>query len=179
MNNETNKICPYCAEQIKASAKVCPRCQQWLTGCSLRNPTVFIGSVCLCGLISVFVAHLLFERLLQPLRQPGTDFSAYRDSISVIESRMNLEKGEKESWVNVVAVITNKSELAWKEVEMDTRFFNKAGTMIDAQTGPQRGTILPHSELAFRIILRPSLELAEYDSYKIYVRSAKDARTRF
>ncbi len=179
MNTETNKICPYCAEQIKASAKICPRCQQWLTTCSLRNPTVFIGSVCLCGLISLFVAHLHFQRLLEPLRQAGIDFSAYRDSISVIESRMNLEKGDKESSVNVVAVITNKSVLAWKEVEMDTRFFDKTGTMIDAQTVVQRWTILPHSELAFRIKITPSRDMSEYDSYKIYVRSAKDARVRF
>lgn len=179
MNTKSEKTCPYCAEQIKASAKVCPRCQQWLTTYSLRNPTVFIGSVCLCALISLFVAFLLFQRLFERLLQPGIDFSSYRDSISVIESRMNLEKGDKESSVNVVAVITNKSELAWKEIEMDTRFFDKTGTMIDAQTVPQRWTILPHSELAFRIRITTSRELSEYDSYKIYVRSAKDARDRF
>lgn len=120
-----------------------------------------------------------FFVFLQRMFDPGIDFSPYRDSISIVESRMNIQADGKQPMVNVVGLLTNKSEVAWKVVQMDLRFFDKSGSLIDANVGWSRGIIFQHGEVAFRIRTQPSHPLADYDSYKIYVGSARDASSRW
>src|ERR1035437_3057991 len=91
MSEENSKVCPYCAEQIKVTAKICPWCRQWLSMYSLRNPAVSAMVFFLCLLIFIVSFLAFFQRLLKP----GVDFSPYRDSISVVESRMNLQDDDK------------------------------------------------------------------------------------
>lgn len=170
-----NKACPYCAEQVSSNAKICPHCRQWLSAYSLRNPALAVILSCTFGLICVIGVLIFFQRLTNQ----GRDFSPYRNSISVVESRMRLQADEKSPFVNVVVVLTNKSELAWKDVQMDLRFYNAAGTLIDAVAYVSRGEIYPNGELAFRIKNPPNHPLSDYDSYKIFVRSARDARAHF
>jgi hypothetical protein len=129
----------------------------------------------LCLLIFIVGVLAFVQRILKP----GVDFSPYRDSISIIESRMNLQDDDKKPMVNVVVIVTNKSEVAWKDVQTEVRYFDKAGTLIDAGTGWGHGVIYPHGDMAFRIGTQPSHPLSEYDSYKIYVRAARDARSHF
>jgi hypothetical protein len=169
-----SKVCPYCAEQVNNAARICPRCRQWLSIFSWRNPAVSVFVVCFCGL-GCLIGFLVF---LQRLLDPGIDFSPYRDSISVVESRMNLQANDKQPIVNVVVLLTNKTDLAWKDVQMDLRFYDKTGTFIDADVGWGRGVIFPHGELAFRIRTQPSHPLSDYEAYKIYVRSARDVHAR-
>jgi len=127
-------------------------------------------------LVIVAVGFFIF---LQRLMAPGIDFSPYRDDISVVESRMNFQTNDAGPWVNVVVVLTNKSNIAWKDMQMDLRFYNTSGTLIDATEHWGRGVIYPKGEMALRIKDQPSHGLAEYDSYKIFVRSARDARAHF
>lgn len=136
---------------------------------------MFLASFCSLALVFIVGFLLLFHKILNP----GKDFSRYRETISVVESHMNFESDDKDPSVNVVVVLTNKSEFAWKDVQLDLRFYNAAGTMIDAMPYWSRGEIDPNEELAFRIRNHPSHPLSDYDSYKIFVRSARDARARF
>ena len=175
MSEGISKICPYCAERINAAAKICPWCRQWLSVFSLRNPAVFT-----VVFYSFFlVCAIGFLAFLQRVVKPGVDFSPYRDSIPIVESRMNLQADDKQPMVNVVVVVTNKSDLAWKNVQLDTRFYDKAGVLIDAREYTDSSMILSHGELAFRIRLQPSHALSDYNSYQIYVRAARDARSHF
>lgn len=175
MNDEATKTCRYCAEQIKATAKVCPRCRQWLPGFSLRNPAILIFALCLWCFICFVVMATFFKQLVNP----GVDFSAYRNSISVVDSRMTFGMENKEPVIYVVTVITNKSDLVWKGVELDARFFDKTGTLIDAQAWCDNLPIWPHGDSAFRIRVKPSHDLSDYQSYKLFVRSARDVHARF
>jgi hypothetical protein len=175
MAEENSKVCPYCAEPIKVAAKICPWCRQWLSTYSLRNPAVFAAVFYLCMVIFTIGFLAFFQRLLKP----GVDFSPYRDSVSIVESRMNLSDNDKQPMVYVVVVVTNKSELSWKDVQTDVRFFDKAGILIDTGTDWGRGVIFPHGDLAFRIRTQPSHPLSEYESYKVYIRAARDARAHF
>ena len=170
-----NKTCPYCAEEVLPAAKVCPHCRNWLSIFSLRNPLA--GIVCFCIFFLILVIGLLtsMQRLLNPVR----NFSPYRDSISVVESRMNFQPDAHDPSIYVVVVLTNKSELAWKNPQLDLRFFNQAGVFIDANSYSGGGVVQPHGDMAVRVKCRPCHPIAEYDSCKILVRSAVDPISRF
>ena len=169
------KICPYCAEQINAAAKVCPRCRQWLSIYSLRNPAAFMGVFCLC----ILVFWVGTQMQLQKLFNSGLDFSPYRDGIAVVESRMNIKDAGKDSSVYVVALITNRTEITWKEVQLEVRFFSKTGNLIDARTSWANTPIFPHGDSAVNIKVLPGRPLSDYESYKIFVRYARGVHAHF
>lgn len=171
------RICPYCAEEIQATAKVCPHCRNWLVFLSLKNPAVFL--ICFCFFFLVLIVGFL--AFVRGMFNPGMDFSPYRDSISVVESRMNSQPDEYGSGtvICVVVVLTNKCELSWKNPQLDLRFYNQSGTLIDANTYTGNGLIHPNGELALRVRIHPCRALSEYDSCKVFVRSAADWRRRF
>ena len=98
-------------------------------------------------------------------------------SLSVVASRMNFGTADNKPMVYVICVITNKTDMAWKDLEVDARFFNKTGTLIDAHTYHDSSTILPHDEMALRMGTTPFDSLSDYETYKIYIRSARDARS--
>jgi hypothetical protein len=78
-----------------------------------------------------------------------------------------------------VVVLTNKCEVAWKNPQLDLRFYNQKGEMVDAASPTTSGVIYPSGELAVRAKVRPSHEIGEYTSFKVFVRSAVDPRVRF
>jgi len=92
---------------------------------------------------------------------------------------MNFNKDEKEPRGFVVVVITNKSEIAWKDVELDTRLFDQAGVMLDACTYEDSSIILPHDELSLRIPFALYKPVADYAGHKVYVRAARDSHAPF
>ncbi len=170
-----NRICPYCAETVKAEAKVCPKCRQWLTFYSIMNPAMFILAFSLC-LLAVGAGFLL---IFKRLTDPGVSYEHFPGSLSIVESRMNLKNDKYGQHVSVVCVVTNKSELAWDRVQIEARFFDKGGGLIDAESEYHYGIILPHDEVAFRVSNTAYHDLGDYDSYKVFVRGARDARSHF
>lgn len=175
MTEQPSRVCPYCAEQIKPAAKICPHCRQWLKLLSLQNPVTFMVGFYFCIVVLTLGFLIWFGRLVDS----GMDFTPYRDGISVVESRMNFQESGKDASVYVVGVMTNQTAFAWKRVQLDVRFYDRAGKLIDGRMYLDGSTILSHSESAFRISTHPSHPLSDYDSYKIFVRYGQDARAHF
>jgi hypothetical protein len=171
-----NNTCRYCAEEVKPAAKVCPHCRQWLSVLSLRNPTFSAVASALLGVVFIVGCLVTFNQMVKS----GTDFAPYRDSISVLESRINFQPDQNgEQMLYVVGVLTNQSHLPWRSPQLDLRFFNKAGTLIDAAYASASGIVYPNADLAFRVKSRPNHSTSEYDSCKLYVRWASDPHSRF
>ena len=169
------KPCPYCAEEAKSSAKVCPHCRIWLTIYSLRNPAV--AGVFACGFFLVLLVCLL--SFMHGLFGAGRDFAPYRDSFSVLETHLNFQSDEYGPAFYVVVVVTNKSDLSWKNPQLDLRFFNQEGKLIDALAYTGNGTIHSHEEMGLRVKSRPVHPQNEYASCKVFVRSGSDSNLRF
>lgn len=178
MKDENFKTCRYCAETISTKAKVCPHCRQWLTRLSLRNPTMLLGTICML----IALGMLSFDiDMHESFLGPGADFSPYKNQISITESHMIFGTNyyEKAPEVSVIAIVTNQTDLAWKEIPFDVRFFDKAGTLVDIGRGQYFDTLYPKSDGAVKIDAASHRPFADYNSYRIYIGSAHDPHSRF
>jgi hypothetical protein len=179
MSIDHNKICPYCAESIRAAAKVCPHCRQPLTFRSMRHPvTAFLVMLVPMLACVVFIATGVVYKL-DKILNPGPHYGELLSSLSVTESHMNHVQATNEQHIYLYGLITNRSEVAWQRVEFDCRFFDKNGALIDAQTGLSPWVVQPHDEAAFRVGINPSRPVGDYDSYKISVVWARNANGIF
>jgi hypothetical protein len=172
---EAEKICRYCAESIPAAAKICPRCRQWLTFCSFRNPLVsFVGIlVPFLGIMAVFLY------VIQNFMNPSPYYSDFKGSLQILQSNMNWVETSDGDHVFVTGVLTNQSQVAWKEPEFECRFFNSKGQMIDAATSLSYLTVVAGADSAFRVSVKPALESNAYSSFRISISNARNARSRF
>jgi predicted nucleic acid-binding Zn ribbon protein len=179
MNPELSRTCPFCAEAIPLAAKVCPRCRQWLKMRSFRHPitnfvVLILPLVLLCGLM----VSLLMNRL-DDIINPRPFFGDMPDSLRVIEASMNWVETTNGPRIYVVGMLTNQSSVAWKDLEIQCRFFDTNGVMVDAEYPSSRLTILPHGDAAFRGLATPSHAEADYHTLKATVSAARNARSRF
>lgn len=168
------KVCPHCAETIKAAAKVCPNCRYWQKRWSLQNPQVLAALWMAIWFAMTVCCGIVIDKLLGPKEQ----FATYRDEISVVTSQFSHRNSDSNMMNTVVGTLTNRSKFGWKDVGVETQFFDKSGKQIDAITvradDYHAVVILPHGEAAFKIEGRAARPEAEYDTYKVFVRWAKD-----
>lgn len=179
MNPEPSRTCPLCAEAIPLAAKVCPRCRQWLTMRSFRHP---VTNALIIGLPMVILFGSLVSVLVNRfdgIMNPRPFFGDMPDCLHVIESRMNWVETTNGPRIYVVGMLTNQSAIAWKDLEIQCRFFDTNGVMVDAEYPWSRLTILPHGDAAFRGVVTPGRAEAEYHALKATVSAARNARSRF
>lgn len=179
MNSTPKRICPFCAESINDVARICPRCRQWLTIKSFRNPTVGLFCIVIPLIASFVLVAIILLSGLDRLQNPKPNYSDLPDSLLVLESHMNWAMTQDELRIYIAGVFTNTSSAAWKDTEFDCRFFDANGVMIDAGTGFNRVTINPNDDAAFRISITPTAATNSYVSFKISVSHARNARSWF
>jgi hypothetical protein len=177
---EPTKVCPHCAETIKAAAVVCPHCRYWQKKWSLYNPKV-LGALGLILMTAYIVGVGIFT---DTVFGPKEQFAVYRNEITVVSSQPSHRistsgcDSNVNVYVTVVGTLTNHSNVSWKDVGVEAQFFDKAGKLFDAITVNadeyRSVTILPHGEAAFKIEGKAARPGSDYDAYKVIVRWAKD-----
>lgn len=109
---------------------------------------------------------------------PKEQFATYRDEIQVVDSQFSQRISGSNLWMTVVGTLTNSSDVGWKDVEVEARFFGKTGKMIDAITANADDyhgvVILPHGTAAFKIEGRAAQPASDYKTNQLKVRWAKD-----
>ena len=170
---EQTKVCPLCAETIKAAAKVCPYCRK-----SQRRLAFLtrydVGTI--AAIVFLLGAVFIFERICYPRRDFGLD----RNKIQVSNFDFAVERSRYYTNVVILGILTNGSEHAWNIEQFEVRFLDRDGKlaeMDDLSTGDF--TILPHSDHAFSEYLHRGEIFPRYASYRIGVLSAEDPRAPF
>ncbi len=132
MNPYGNRICPFCAEPIQPAAKVCPRCRQWLTMRSLRNPAILLWTHGgLLAAVSIAMGFLIL-RTMDRLQNPKPYYTDFPRALRVVESRMAWAQTKDGLRIYLTGILTNHSPVAWSGIEFDCRFFDAKGVMVDA-----------------------------------------------
>jgi hypothetical protein len=129
---------------------------------------LLIGGLVFCG------ALILFIRVVRPWE----DFTKHREEMVVSNSSVQFsDGGERGHYVTTLGTIKNNGSCAWKNVQVEVRYFNQAGKLIDVgvQFVPDV-VVQPHSESAFRVRTLADQVESAYASHQVIVRSAKDER---
>lgn len=177
-DTEQTKVCPLCAETIKAAAKVCPHCRHWQTRPILGNIQVLqsiVGAILgVCVILAIFGLGIFLNHLVGPKRS----FAPYQQRVKVVSSEISFQISNSNRMVSVVGVITNQTEFAWKNIGLEAQMFNQAGQLIDViQVGDPSYSgvvVMPHAEAAFKISSKATHPESDYASHKVAVGSGKD-----
>lgn len=164
---ETTKVCPLCAETIKAAAKVCPHCRKIQTRWFFINEydlTAVLSVIFFVG--AVFVAFKAFGE--------GRSFASSRDKVTVLSSQLSIDANHDYTNVVVSGIMTNASDYAWNLGRVEVQFLDAAGKVIDADASSIGSTVLSHSDHSFRLTLYSRNTIPNHASYKVLVRSASD-----
>ena len=175
------KTCKLCCREIDERARKCPYCrtfQDW-AHTTLVDPRVqaaVFGALLLC----LLVVMISLIHIFRDIAHREEDFADYRDQIQVLGSDMELGRDEDGATLCVVGTVRNNSDVAWNDIQIEVRFFDAEGKLIDATLGKRAlGTVLPGAEQVFKIELRPALPPERYASWKVSVGYARDASRSF
>lgn len=174
-DNEQTKICPLCAETIRAAAKVCPHCRrpQKRRFFISDHETHAIGAL-LFFIAAAFLALWFFTT--------GRRYSPEKHIITVLSAEFGVETtsyqtNEIETNVIVSGVLTNASEYSWKLTGFEVRFLDAAGKTVDVGKGGSEYLdliVLPHSDHAFHVSLFPMKTVPTHAGSMVTVTEASD-----
>jgi hypothetical protein len=122
------KVCPFCAETVKASARICPHCQSKLVRFARFRQEAAIGLVVLwlCAIFGAIIALLA-----PPDAREGRSFQRHRSDLSV--GRLAYESRSGKGKFQIAGYVTNAGGYAWRVAEVQVIFSNAEGGKIDVQ----------------------------------------------
>ena len=168
----TTKVCPACAEEIKAAAEICPFCRRHQTKLSFwKQPQAHL----ILLLFPVVVVGAMFW--LGSIFGPGRAFTPYQAQIVVVGPKMHFSHTATGDFISTIGFLRNNSPFDWKDLQLEVQYFDSAGNLTDTRTESFAFQRLPASAThAFRIRSQADKPEAAYASQKVFVRAAKDGR---
>jgi hypothetical protein len=101
----------------------------------------------------------------------------YSDQVSVADSKMVFGKHDGNPTVSVIGMLHNQSDMPLDDLHLEAQFFDKDGKLLDVGIHNGYSDTIPASgEAAFKVYVYAARPEEDYGSFKLFVRSAKDAR---
>jgi predicted nucleic acid-binding Zn ribbon protein len=179
MNGESKKACPFCAETIPMAAKICPRCRQWVSWRSLRNPVVGI-IIMLCAMLLVGGCVIFFfTHVFSRVFNPPPYYDEHIGSLQILQSKMFFKDTTNGPRIYITGILTNRSQIAWHDIEFECRFLGTNGSLIDAYTSRSFSTVQANDDGAFRVTVTPVKDFKEYANLKLSISNARNVKSPF
>jgi hypothetical protein len=148
-SDQNVKVCPLCAEPIKAAAKVCPFCCGAQTRLAYWRPYLGLGFSAL--LLLAFVGLGCFWLFPDAFRSEGRSYAPYRAQLVVARTSLERDQRKPESWLS--GYITNTGNYPWRVQELEVRFMAGEGKLVDVchPEISEMFVVQPRQERAFRV----------------------------
>ncbi len=174
------KVCPLCAETIKAAAKVCPHCQSRQGRFAILKGEI-AGTLVLLALLAI-VAFLL-DRIFSDESDWNlyTGFALHRQDLQVVRTALGPGPRQSEYWL--MGYVTNRGERPWRVHELEVRLQDPQGHLVDVRH-PELGkeeafVVQPGQEHAFRVTLDTLTRTNALNVSNVRVQIASDGRQRY
>jgi hypothetical protein len=179
MNGEFKKCCPFCAETIPAAAKICPRCRQWISLRSFRNPVVglvisLFALLMISGCVAFFFTHV-FSRVFNA----PPYYADHVGSLQILQLKMFFKDTTNGPRIYITGILTNRSQIPWRDIEFECRFLRSNGNLIDAYTSRSYSTVQANDDGAFRVTVTPIKDFQEYENLKLSISNARNVKSLF
>ncbi len=92
---------------------------------------------------------------------------------------MNWAETSSGPRIYITGILTNQSEFAWRDIELECRFLDTNGRLVDAAHPHVALTIQPHDDTAFRTVVTPSHATNDYASFRLSVSTARNTKGFF
>lgn len=158
---------------------MCPRCRQWLTLRSIRNPAIAVWVYGFPHLVIYGLMAMLLLTAINRFQNPRPDYTEFVNSLRVMESHMNWAETSNGPRIYITGILTNQSDIAWRDIELECRFLDTNGVLVDAAHPNVRLTIQPHDDSAFRAVVTPSRPTNDYASFRLSVTTARNTKGFF
>jgi len=154
-----------------ASIRLAARCP--------RNPAVSVWVYGLPHLVIYGTMCVLLLRAAERFENPKPDYTDFVNSVRVIESRMAWGQTTNGPRIFITGLLTNQSPVAWRQLELECRWFDAEGQLVDVIHRPAGLTIQPHDDAAFRTTLDPQRATNDYVSFRLSVSMARNTKGYF
>jgi hypothetical protein len=148
---EQTKVCPLCAETIKAAARVCPFCRSRQTRYALWGPELLIAGP---AVVLIIVAIVIIDQFAPPEDGPGgRSFAGYRNDLVVLNTILVSTGKKPDYWMT--GIVTNQGAYPWRVSEFEVRFLDERGNLLDVRHPDVKDSfvIQPCQENGFRVEL--------------------------
>ncbi len=171
MTEAESKTCPLCCEPVRPAARKCPHCHHYLNKWVLAayHPLIAISPM----LLAFGVGFYLLSRVLDR----GQSFEAFRSQVLISHSELQFGGLPAGPTVAVVGTLHNESNVAWKDLTIEVRFFDKSHKLIDTKQRQDYWLMLPpKGDSAFKVSQPREFDAANYASYEARIVTARDAK---
>lgn len=170
------KICRVCGESIAAVAIRCPKCQSWQSKWGAWWSPSSPQSVGYQLLLTVIIMVVAFAAMRYFMFPGSKDFEQYGPSLQFSSQSLSFSKEKDREYLAVVGTIKNTSQIVWRDVHVEARFFNQKDELIDTISSNLRDVIIrPQSESAFRVTGYPVRPSNEYKRISLTITSARSS----
>ncbi len=171
-DGNATKVCPMCAEAIKAAAKLCPFCR------TRQSRFVMWGyelAIALPG-ITVFALLIAVIAWLVPEEHGvgGRNFARHRNDLVVVGTTVGRATGKPGFWLT--GLVTNQGVHPWRVQELEVRFLDRQGRLLDVRHPDVKEffVVQPRQDHGFRVELG-ELSFTNSDvSQQVRVQTATD-----
>jgi hypothetical protein len=149
--NAQTKACPFCAESIKAAAKVCPYCRSKQGRYALWRQELLIGGP--AAIIIIMAIWVIARFAPDETGTGGRSFTGHRSDLVVLSTSLDRTGTKPDIWLT--GIVTNQGEYPWRIHELEVRFLDERGNLLDARHPEVKDqfVIQPHQEHGFRALL--------------------------
>ena len=160
----TMKTCIACCEQIQLGAKRCPHCNQ--------HQGRFTNFLNAGG--GVFVLLIVITFFIYQFHRERQEFKDYASKLSAGPFTVHVEGTNDFSYASCLAITKNNSPFGWRNLQVEARFFDAKGQLIDATHQRLNGSFLPaNGEAGVRVLERAARSAPEYSRCELRFNDAE------